>query len=93
MKLLEIIELRITVKDYEIIESYLKQLKHDMADKNLQNMKIFSKLNLNTDFSIHIAHESTDVKSGGSELGQHLVFALKEFGLISHSIWVEMKAK
>lgn len=91
MKRLEIIELRITGKDHEKIESYFKELKKEFTDKNVQNIKIFSKLNLETDFSIHILHNTDEAGSLKSKPGQHLVSALKEFGLVNQSIWVQMK--
>jgi hypothetical protein len=91
MKWLEIIELRITKNDYKIIESYFGALKKDVRDKKIQNIMIFSKLNLDTDFSIHILHTTADLGTQKSELGQYLVSDLKDFGLVNHSIWIEMK--
>jgi len=51
------------------------------------------KLVIDTDFSIHLCHDSKKVEDGGSRLGMRLVAALKEFGLVNHSVWLEMNSK
>jgi hypothetical protein len=48
---------------------------------------------VNTDFSIHLFHETAKVKDWGSELGQHIASALKEYGLVNHQIWIETHSK
>jgi hypothetical protein len=45
---------------------------------------------IDTDFSIHLFHDSKKVEKSGSPLGLRLASALKEFGLVNHSIWIEM---
>ena len=90
MKWLEIIEIRITNSDHELIEFYLQQL-FDQIKETKQEVRILNKLNLDTDFSIHLMFDSIDTDSNGSPLGQNIVSALKEFGLVNHSIWIQMK--
>jgi hypothetical protein len=53
----------------------------------------YSRVLVDTDFSINISHNSKKVENGGSRLGLRLVAALKEFGLVNHSIWIEMHSK
>ncbi len=48
---------------------------------------------IDSDFSIHIFHDSNKVENSGSPLGLRLALAFKEFGTINHSIWMEMHAK
>ena len=53
----------------------------------------YSRMLIESDFSIHILHDSKEAEAGGSRLGLRLVDALKEFGLVNHSIWMEMNGK
>lgn len=91
MKWLEVIDIRIVSKDHVLIESYLQQLYDQIKDKK-QQIRIFNKLNLDTDFSIHLMFDSTDTNSKGSPLGQNIVSTLNEFGLVNHSVWMQMKS-
>ena len=53
----------------------------------------FSRVSIDTNFSIHIFHDSKKIENSGSRLGLRLAAALKEFGLVHHSIWREMKGQ
>ena len=87
--MLEIIELQITGKDSEKVKACLKQLfKQVQKDKDIM-IKVYSKLNLDNDFSIHLFDNTNTLEQHGSALGQHLVSVLKEFGLVNHSMWIE----
>jgi hypothetical protein len=39
--------------------------------------------------ALHLYWETEQPEKNGSALGLHLSQALKEFGLIDHSIWIE----
>lgn len=91
MKWLEIIEIRITGKDHNLVESYLKQLVEELNKNNGPKMKVFSKLDLETDFSIHLGHDQDSIHDYGSGLGQHLASTLKDFGMVNHSVWLQKK--
>jgi len=56
-------------------------------------VKAYCRLMIDTDFSIHLFHDSKKVEKSGSPLGLRLAAALKEFGLVNHSIWIEMQGK
>ena len=87
--MLEIIELQITGNDSEKVKACLKQLlKQVQKDKDIM-IKVYNKLNLDNDFSIHLADNTNTLEQHGSALGQHLVSVLKEFGLVNHSMWIE----
>jgi len=90
LKWLEMIEIRITGKDHDLIEFYLKKLDEQIIEENKQRIKIYYKLNLDTDLSIHLVHKAANAEPEGSALGQNIVSAMKEFGLVNHSIWVQM---
>lgn len=94
MKWLEIIELRTADSNRELLESRLRELLNevDMETKQ-QTIKAYSHTLICTDFSIHLFHESKTVEHFGSGLGLRLASALREFGLVNHSIWLEMYGK
>jgi hypothetical protein len=50
----------------------------------------FSRVLLDTDYMIQIFHDSNKLENPGSPLGIRLANALKEFGLVNHSVWVDM---
>ena len=91
MEWLEIIELRAVDSRRELLESQLPKLinEADIESKE-QAIKSYSHVTVDTDFSIHLFHDSKIVEHFGSRLGLHLASALREFGLVNHSIWIEM---
>jgi hypothetical protein len=46
---------------------------------------------IESDFSIHLFHDSRQIEVNGSSLGLQLVSSLKAFGLVNHSVWIEMQ--
>ena len=94
MKWIESIQLRSAGSNREILESKLQRLADEVVSKRKrQVIMAFSRVSIDTDFSIHIFHDSKKVENGGSRLGLRLAAALKEFGLINHSIWMEIHGK
>ena len=91
MEWLEIIELRAAAIDRGVIESQLLKLMSD-AKREAKEMaiKTFTRAKLSTDFSIHLLHDTQNVENAGSSLGLHLVSMLRAYGLVNHSVWVEM---
>jgi len=94
MKWTEVIELRSVDSNREQLESKLRNL-IAQADKETekQAIKAYSRAAINTDFRIHLFHDSEKVENGGSRLGLRIASALKAFGLINHSLWIEMDSK
>ncbi len=94
MKWLEIIELRSVGNNRELLESQLQKLIIEV-DKEIKKQAIvaYSRVLIDTDFSIHLFHDSKKAEKSGSQLGLRLASALKVFGLINHSIWIEMHSK
>jgi hypothetical protein len=94
MKWLEIIELRSSGCKRELLEPQLKKLINEVAKETEKKaVKSYSRIMIDTDFSIHLFHDSRKVENSGSRLGLRLVSALKAFGLVNHSIWTEMHSK
>jgi len=53
------------------------------------SIRVYRHATLDTDLSIHLLFESPGPEARPSALGQRLASALKEFGLVSHSMWIE----
>ena len=94
MKWLETIELRSVESNQELLESHLQQLMDEVGKKtSTQTITAYRRVMIDSDVSIHLVHDSEDVENSGgplSSLGVRLASALKEFGLVNHSVWIEM---
>ena len=94
MKWLEIIELRSVGSNRELVESQLQKLINEVEkEAKKQAINVYSRITIDTDFRIHLFHDSKMVKNKKSPLGLCLASALKAFGLVNHSIWIEMRSK
>jgi len=94
MSWLEIIELRTVNSSHKKLESKIKKILEEFHETASSHMtKIYNRVGLNSDISIHIIHNSKNAEINGSIEGFQLVTALKEFGLTNHSIWIERSSK
>jgi hypothetical protein len=97
MKWLEVIELRAVGSNRELLESHLQKLMHHMDEEaGTQAINMYRRVMIDSDVSIHLVYDSDDVKKSGgplSSLGLQLASGLKEFGLVNHSVWIEISAK
>ena len=94
MKWLEIIELRSVHTKRALLETQLQKLIEDVKkEAEKQVIKTYNRVMIDADFSIHLFHDSANVKHDGSPLGLRLASALKEFGMVNHSVWIEMHCK
>lgn len=90
MKWLEIIEIRSVGNKRAVMESQLQSLINEVKQETRQPaVKVYSHITVETDFSIYLYNDSKRTDVSGSPLGQRLASALKEFGLVNHSVWVE----
>ena len=91
MKWLEIIELRTIGSRRKDIVTELRKLLDDLRKELSEDgVSAFSRVLFDGDFSIHLLHDSTVVAEDGSPLGLQLAASLSEFGLVNHSIWLEI---
>jgi hypothetical protein len=90
MKWLEVIKLRSAGGNLELLDELLRPLSGS-NQRGLVEMKTFRHATLETDASVHLYWNSEMPEPDGSALGLRLAQALKEFGLIDHSVWVEEK--
>lgn len=87
MKWVEIIKVRSVNMKMEVLESLLQSLINEINQEMVKNkVKIFSHITLETDFSIHLLHESKKSKMETGPIGMRLVFVLKEFGIVTLKI-------
>jgi len=88
MKWLEVIKLRLAAGGESLLEEFLRPMA-EPGQNGLVEMKTYRHAALENDFSLHLHWESENPEQNGSTLGLRLAQALKEFGLIDHSIWIE----
>ena len=94
MTWLEIIEVRSAEGNNKFLESQMQKLVNEVNGGAKENaVRAYCRLMIDTDFRIHLFHDSKKVEKSGSSLGLRLASALKEFGLVNHSIWIEMHSK
>ena len=91
MNWLETIELRSIEENRKSLESQMVKLINEVnREARKQAIKVYSSMTINTDFCIHLFHESKKAEVNGSRLGLRLASALKAFGLVNYSIWIEI---
>ena len=94
MAWLEIIEIRAMGSNLETLKPQLQDLLNDLCkEEGLQTVKIYRHVMLETDFSIHLFHESENPETGCSSMCSRLVSSLKDFGFVNHTAWIESFSK
>jgi hypothetical protein len=90
MKWMEVIELRTAEKSPEFVERTLRTLitEFGKADST-KDIKMYRDALLENDACIHMHWASGRVEPQGSATGLCMVHILKEYGLVSHSVWIE----
>jgi hypothetical protein len=88
MKWVEIIKLRSAGKAPEPLKAFLSTIARN-GHSGLTEMRIYRHAVWESDWSLHLHWESEEPKKDGSALGIRVSQALKEFGLIDHSTWIE----
>lgn len=90
MKWLEVIKLRIAEKDQEPAEKIIMKLIKDVSNNSsMRDIKFYRNASVGNDLSINLHWKSGKVDPQGSATGLCLVHLFKDFGLVSHSVWVE----
>ena len=93
MEWVEIISLRSYANiSIEFIDALLKHFGNFDFPKDLVELKIYQHSVVETDLSIHIYWKSEQGSQHKSSLGLKLSYALKDLGLLNHSVWVETAA-
>ncbi|MFC1693007.1 hypothetical protein ACFL1R_05845 [Candidatus Latescibacterota bacterium] len=91
MRWLEIIELRSATSKWKKMATQIKKMITDLnRDTGNHSLTAYSQAMIENDFSIHLTHESCSVEKNGSSLGLHLASVLREYGMVNHSVWIEL---
>lgn len=91
MNWIEVVQLRTAERNHNILESRLNQLAGEInREHGPGSIMVYKRSLIPTDYSIQIIHNSGKVEDAGSPLGLRLVAALKEFGLVNHSVWMDV---
>lgn len=90
MHRIEIIHLRVngagsTKEAVELLKQALKTNSNEIAHL----VKIYHHLSVEGDLCVILNWESGEIARSWCDLGLHLTSALKEFGRVDHSVWVE----
>jgi hypothetical protein len=94
MKWMEVINLRTAENNLEFIEPMLTKLITEIANTGgMKDIKMYRGAVLENDACIHIHWASRKAELQGSATGLCVVHILKEFGMVSHSVWVEENNK
>ena len=93
MKWGEIITLRSPAKiSTQFANELLKEMDKSEAPQHLVGINIYHHSVVETDLSIHIYWNSEPGSQHKTPLGLKLSYALKNLGLLNHSLWVETAA-
>ncbi len=93
MKCVEIITLRSPANiSTEFLDTLLGQISNSEIPKQLVELKIYRHAVVETDLSIHIHWESEKESRRKSAIGLVISTALKNMGLLNHSVWIETTA-
>ena len=93
MKWIEIITLRSPANiNTQFVDELLKQVHKPDTPKHLVEIRIYHHSVVETDLSIHIYWNSEPGSQHKTPLGLKFSYALKNLGLLNHSVWVETAA-
>ena len=93
MKCLEIIDLRSTGYNKKLIKRELTKFISALnKDTEQQIIKMYDHGVIDTDFSVHLSNETKNTNINESALGIQLADYMKEFGLVNHSVWIEVES-
>ena len=88
---MEIIEIRVQYKAKQKLEQELKKILTEMKNKQMeQPMKVYKRLNMETDYVILLMNQSNEITVKDSQLGIRLSSVLNDYGMVNYSKWKEM---
>ncbi len=87
MKTLEIIHLRLgEPRQRGLVEVIRKSID---GEEGFMEARIYRHARLDTDLAVHLRGESSRQGDQASNLGVRIASALREHGIVEHSMWVE----
>ena len=92
MKWAEVIMMRAAGSRETVLAAALKELIREVPLKSGHTaIRVFRREKLDSDICIVLFHGSEKTETGGSPLGLRIAAALKEVGLVNHTIWNELE--
>ena len=89
MKWLEIIKIRsVEMLGKSVISDLVHQFGKLGTSPKPSGIFMYHHAKLMTDLCIHIHWDTKDIYFNKSVIGGHIAHALKDFGLVSHSVWI-----
>ena len=89
MRTLEIVHLRSSGESLDSLSDLIKE--SIWADGNgAEVVTVYRRSGLETDIAIHIRHQETDRRNTPNALACQLTAALRDFGIVEHTVWEEM---
>lgn len=90
MKWMEIIAVRSIASNMNVLKVLLQELMKDVNKTNKsQIIKIYDHVTVDSDFNIHLYHDSEKPEPNGSSPGRYLTSSLKKYGLVDRNVWVQ----
>jgi len=90
MKWLEVLALRTGHNQSDFAEKEILNLLGEMIiEGTLYDFELYKSITIDTDFRIHLYHESTKAEMKINEIGNQLVSKLKSLGLVNHTLWMQ----
>jgi hypothetical protein len=78
--------------DTQFVDELLKEVHNSDTSKHLVDIRMYHHSVVETDLSIHIYWKSEPGSQHKTPLGLKFSYALKNLGLLNHSVWVETGA-
>ena len=92
MEWMEVIKLRVAEKTPELVEQEIEKLIEEFGNNgSMKNIKLYHNAVIDNDLSVHLHWQSDKAEAQGSSTGLCLAHVLREYGLISHSVWLGEK--
>jgi hypothetical protein len=88
----EVIEIRSLSDQKTLMGLELPELLKELAEeREVRAIAIYRHGELETDWSLHLRFTSDSDRVGRSQVGFRLVSLLREFGIVHHGLWKEMR--
>ena len=85
MKRLEIIQLRLAGS---LPDGLIEEIRQSAAsEKQPTSVSIYHRANVENDIAIHLHQEVPESDNQASNLGLRLAAALREYGMVEHTVW------
>ncbi len=85
-KWIEVIDVRSPQGAARTVETLLREL---VSDATGDRVDVFRRVSLDGDFLVELRHAAGPVDARGSDVGVRIASALRERGLVNHTVWVE----